>query len=262
MNVGNIIGGNGNLSAAGEKYGIRLGQHIKELNIDTATTKFITSKLNRTLQTAKLAGIVNATADGNLDEINAGDYDGFTFDYVKGNNTVRGGACVCYGKNNTYRLYDLTALGHAMSQIVFNLEKHTVKFEKLQTFYLSALFFVYPLIIFKFRKPSSRIWKPQKWQAWISLPQRGELRWPMQTDWQHGGHVRLSRSRPLFGHSSSGGAMHSRHATQDAQRKDPPHRSAPSHGHTHRRKRDHLSQITLTTPKNNNTKKTNLFVKS
>jgi len=81
MNVANVIGGNGFLSSAGEEYGNCLRQHIDE-HVDVRSTKFVTSSLNRTRQTAKLAGI-NADQDANLDEISAGDFDGLTFDYVK-----------------------------------------------------------------------------------------------------------------------------------------------------------------------------------
>ena len=82
MNVANVIGGNGYLSSAGEEYGNCLRAHIDE-HVDVRRTKFVTSSLNRTRQTAKLAGI-NADQDANLDEISAGDFDGLTFDYVKG----------------------------------------------------------------------------------------------------------------------------------------------------------------------------------
>jgi broad specificity phosphatase PhoE len=85
MNVNNIIGGNGNLSPNGEEYGMRLGEHINQ-KLDLSSTKFITSSLNRTRQTAKLAG-VDADQIPDLDEISAGDFDGFTFDDVKSKHT-------------------------------------------------------------------------------------------------------------------------------------------------------------------------------
>jgi len=53
-------------------------------NVNLEKTKFITSSLNRTRQTAELAGITESVPDRNFDEIDAGDFDGFTFDYVKG----------------------------------------------------------------------------------------------------------------------------------------------------------------------------------
>ena len=56
MNLKKIIGGNGNLSPNGQKYGIALGDYIRS-TIDQNNTRFITSTLNRTLQTAKLAQV-------------------------------------------------------------------------------------------------------------------------------------------------------------------------------------------------------------
>ena len=56
MNVKKIIGGNGNLSPNGRAYGAALGDFIKE-RIDTDRTRFITSTLQRTLQTASLAKV-------------------------------------------------------------------------------------------------------------------------------------------------------------------------------------------------------------
>ena len=56
MNLKKIIGGNGNLSPNGQKYGIALGDYIRS-TIDQDNTRFITSTLNRTLQTAKLAQV-------------------------------------------------------------------------------------------------------------------------------------------------------------------------------------------------------------
>ena len=56
MNLKKIIGGNGNLSPNGQQYGIALGDYIRS-TIDPNNTRFITSTLNRTLQTAKLAQV-------------------------------------------------------------------------------------------------------------------------------------------------------------------------------------------------------------
>ena len=56
MNVKKIIGGNGNLSPNGRAYGQALGEFIRD-RIDTNKTRFITSTLQRTLQTAKLAKV-------------------------------------------------------------------------------------------------------------------------------------------------------------------------------------------------------------
>ena len=56
MNVKKIIGGNGNLSPNGRAYGAALGDFIRE-RIDTEHTRFITSTLERTKQTASLAKV-------------------------------------------------------------------------------------------------------------------------------------------------------------------------------------------------------------
>ena len=56
MNVKKIIGGNGNLSPNGRAYGAALGEYIRQ-RIDTDSTRFITSTLQRTLQTASLAQV-------------------------------------------------------------------------------------------------------------------------------------------------------------------------------------------------------------
>ena len=98
MNVGNVIGGNGYLSSNGEAYGTQLGDYISK-NIDTSVTTFVTSSLNRTRQTAKLAGI-NAEQDADLDEISAGDFDGYTFDYVKGKHKFKSFFFTIYMRNS------------------------------------------------------------------------------------------------------------------------------------------------------------------
>jgi broad specificity phosphatase PhoE len=82
MNLKKIIGGNGNLSPNGQKYGIALGDYIRS-TIDQDNTRFITSTLNRTLQTAKLAQVDIFDKDANLDEINAGDYDQLTYEQIR-----------------------------------------------------------------------------------------------------------------------------------------------------------------------------------
>jgi len=82
MNVKKIIGGNGNLSPNGRAYGAALGEYIRQ-RIDTDSTRFITSTLQRTLQTASLAQVKIHDRDGNLDEINAGDYDQLTYEQIK-----------------------------------------------------------------------------------------------------------------------------------------------------------------------------------
>merc|ERR1719410_672893 len=82
MNVKKIIGGNGNLSPNGRAYGAALGEFIRQ-RIDTDATRFITSTLQRTLQTASLAQVKIHDRDGNLDEINAGDYDQLTYEQIK-----------------------------------------------------------------------------------------------------------------------------------------------------------------------------------
>ena len=70
MNLKKIIGGNGNLSPNGQKYGIALGDYIRS-TIDQDNTRFITSTLNRTLQTAKLAqvDIFDKVSSKNFDQI-------------------------------------------------------------------------------------------------------------------------------------------------------------------------------------------------
>ena len=70
MNLKKIIGGNGNLSPNGQKYGIALGDYIRS-TIDQDNTRFITSTLNRTLQTAKLAqvDIFDKVSSENFDQI-------------------------------------------------------------------------------------------------------------------------------------------------------------------------------------------------
>jgi len=82
MNVKKIIGGNGNLSPNGRAYGAALGDFIKE-RIDTDRTRFITSTLQRTLQTASLAKVKIFARDRNLDEIDAGDYDQLTYEQIR-----------------------------------------------------------------------------------------------------------------------------------------------------------------------------------
>ena len=56
MNLKKVIGGNGFLSENGRKYASALGEYIQS-TVDVTNTKFITSTLNRTLQTARLANI-------------------------------------------------------------------------------------------------------------------------------------------------------------------------------------------------------------
>ena len=46
-------------------------------------TNFITSTLNRTLQTARLAKVKVHAEDANLDEIDAGDYDQLTYEQIR-----------------------------------------------------------------------------------------------------------------------------------------------------------------------------------
>ena len=58
MNLKKIIGGNGNLSPAGQRYGVALGDYIRS-TLDIKKTSFITSTLNRTLQTANLANVTH-----------------------------------------------------------------------------------------------------------------------------------------------------------------------------------------------------------
>lgn len=82
MNLKKIIGGNGNLSPNGQQYGIALGDYIRS-TIDQNNTRFITSTLNRTLQTAKLAQVDIFDKDANLDEIDAGDYDQLTYEQIR-----------------------------------------------------------------------------------------------------------------------------------------------------------------------------------
>jgi len=82
MNVKKIIGGNGNLSPNGRAYGAALGDFIRE-RIDTEHTRFITSTLERTKQTASLAKVKVFDRDRNLDEIDAGDYDQLTYEQIR-----------------------------------------------------------------------------------------------------------------------------------------------------------------------------------
>jgi broad specificity phosphatase PhoE len=82
MNLKKVIGGNGFLSENGRKYASALGEYIQS-TVDVTNTKFITSTLNRTLQTARLANISVHDQDSNLDEINAGDYDQLTYDQIR-----------------------------------------------------------------------------------------------------------------------------------------------------------------------------------
>ena len=81
MNVKDIIGGNGYLSPSGVEYSEKLGDFIAN-NIDTENTRFVTSSMNRTRQTAKLAG-VSPEQNEDLDEIDAGDFDGLSYGEVK-----------------------------------------------------------------------------------------------------------------------------------------------------------------------------------
>jgi len=81
MNVKDIIGGNGYLSPSGVEYSEKLGDYIAN-NIDTENTRFVTSSMNRTRQTAKLAG-VSPEQNEDLDEIDAGDFDGLSYGEVK-----------------------------------------------------------------------------------------------------------------------------------------------------------------------------------
>ena len=98
MNVAKVIGGNGNLSPNGRAYGAALGDFIRD-RIDTEHTRFITSTLERTKQTASLAKVSKKEIDTlitdtfyqvkvfdrdcNLDEIDAGDYDQLTYEQIR-----------------------------------------------------------------------------------------------------------------------------------------------------------------------------------
>ena len=81
MNVKDIIGGNGYLSPSGVEYGAKLGDFIAN-HIDQEKTRFVTSSMNRTRQTAKLAGL-DPDQINDLDEIDAGDFDGLSYGEVK-----------------------------------------------------------------------------------------------------------------------------------------------------------------------------------
>jgi len=76
----NRLGGDSDLTAAGEEYSRKLATYINDLNIDNV---FVwTSWLKRTIQTAQF---INGTQERwkTLNEINAGDYDGLTYEEIK-----------------------------------------------------------------------------------------------------------------------------------------------------------------------------------
>lgn len=89
-NVQGRLGGNSPLSCKGEQYAAKLGEFMaNEPNIDISSLRIWCSTLERTIQTAtiaqsKLPGSRPIVKWRALTEINAGVYDGFTYQQVEG----------------------------------------------------------------------------------------------------------------------------------------------------------------------------------
>lgn len=75
-NILKRIGGNSNITANGEKYAKKIHNYFQNEDLD-----IYTSKLNRTIQTAKYFS--NTLELENLNEINSGIFDGYTYEEIK-----------------------------------------------------------------------------------------------------------------------------------------------------------------------------------
>jgi len=75
------IGGNSDLSAAGEEYAQKLSEWVAERTEEYGPITVWTSTLNRTIQTARYIPLPKVQLRS-LDEINAGDCDGMSYDEI------------------------------------------------------------------------------------------------------------------------------------------------------------------------------------
>ncbi len=81
------IGGNSGLSHKGDAYSKKLFEYMSK-NEGIALLKIYTSELIRTKQTAKHFPDTNKTSLSFINEINAGDFEDYTYDEIKKNNPV------------------------------------------------------------------------------------------------------------------------------------------------------------------------------
>ncbi len=82
FNVEDRVGGDAGLSEAGGAFAEALAAHVRELGIDRAGLRVWTSTLERTRQTAAPLGLPTEEWRA-LDEIDAGDFDGMTYDEIR-----------------------------------------------------------------------------------------------------------------------------------------------------------------------------------